>query len=520
MDRKETVKILNQQPAKLWDFLVIGGGATGLGTALDSTLRGFSTLLLEQSDFTKGTSSRSTKLVHGGVRYLAQGDIGLVLEALKERGILLKNAPHVTSNQSFIIPTYSFWKTVFYAAGLKLYDLLAGKLSLGKSIVISKKNVIKFLANVNPKNLSNGILYHDGQFDDARLGINLAESCSENGGFLANYFQVKSFLKVQSGIWDVMATDLETGKVYSIRAKALINATGVFVDNILLMDKKESEPIVKASQGTHIVIDKLFLPGSSALMIPKTSDGRVLFAIPWHGKVLVGTTDTGIEKADLEPLPQEAEVNFILDNLKSYLIKVPEKKDILSVFTGLRPLARPDKSNKASKEISRRHKLIVSGSGLVTITGGKWTTYRQMAEETVDKAIEVNKLVYEPCKTVNFKIHGHSTKELNPALSIYGSDAEKISLLINSNPEFAEKLHEDYPFTKGEVIWFVRNEMARTVEDVLARRFRILFFDAHAALKMAGKVAEILQKELKNDQDWVNGQVVEFNNLVKGYLIK
>ena len=520
MNRERTIKILDEQPAKVWDFIVIGGGATGLGVALDSSLRGFSTLLLEQSDFTKGTSSRSTKLVHGGVRYLAQGDIGLVLEALRERGILLKNAPHVTSNQSFIIPTYSLWKTFFYAVGLKLYDLLAGNLSLGKSIVISKEKVIKSLSNINSKNLINGVLYHDGQFDDARLGINLAESIDELGGFLANYIQVKSFLQLSSGIWQITAIDTETNNEYSIKTKSLINATGVFVDDILRMDKKNSEPIVSASQGTHIVIDKSYLPGSHALMIPETSDGRVLFAIPWHGKVLVGTTDTAVEKADLEPLPLEKEVDFILDNLIGYLIKSPEKKDILSVFTGLRPLARPLKSRKASKEISRRHKLIISNTGLITITGGKWTTYRQMAEETVDKAIEVANFKPSSCKTVNFKIHGYSNESDYSEFSIYGSDATKIVEFINTDITYPDKLHLKYPFTKGEVIWFVRNEMARTVEDVLARRFRILFYDAQAAIDMSAKVAEIMQLELGRDNEWMNNQIFQFKNLSKGYLFK
>ena len=520
MNRASSIAFLNQHDTD-WDVIVIGGGATGLGSALDATLRGYKTLLLEQADFTKGTSSRSTKLVHGGVRYLAQGDIKLVLEALHERGLMLKNAPHVTDNQTFVIPSFSFFDGLKFTIGLKLYDFMAGTLSLGKSGFVTAKQVIRILPGLNKANLKNGIVYHDGQFDDARMGINLAQTAVENGAHLINYFKVTNLGKNESGkINQVEAKDLESGKSYTLKAKVVINATGVFVDNVLGMDEKGKAPIVRASQGTHIVLDRSFLPTEYALMIPKTSDGRVLFAIPWHDKLVVGTTDTLIDNESLEPRALPEEVDFILNTLNQYIYKNATREDVLSVFSGLRPLARPQKEGKSTKEISRSHKLIVSESGLVTITGGKWTTYRRMAEDTVNEAIKVGGLKQEKCETEHFKIHGYTTSEdKSDHLYIYGSDAINIRLLAKEVPELAEKLHANYPFIKAEVIWAVRHEMAIKVEDVLARRIGILLLDAKVAIQMAPIVASLMANEMNKDQVWIEAQIAEFEILAKGYLL-
>lgn len=516
--QKQTDALSN--PDKTWDIIIVGGGATGLGTALDAASRGYQTLLLEQADFAKGTSSRSTKLVHGGVRYLAQGDIGLVREALYERGLLLKNAAHLVKNESFIIPNYQWWKGAYYSIGLTLYDLLAGKLNFGRSKHISKQETISRLPGIKQQGLYGGVVYHDGQFDDARLAVNLAQTCLEQGATVLNYFKVTGLLKQNGKITGVSAMDAETGSVYQLKSKAVINATGVFVDELMQQDEPHKKPLVRPSQGIHIVIDRSFLPGDDALMIPETDDGRVLFAVPWHGKLLIGTTDTPIDEHSLEPRALEEEIGFVMRNIGRYLTKAPERKDVLSVFAGLRPLAAPQEGKKGTKEISRRHKIIVSASGLITITGGKWTTYRRMAQDTVDKAIEITGFDPRKCMTTNLPIHGNMKDvDRTDHLYVYGSDCDVLLGLIKENPDWAEKLHPDLDYIKAEVIWAVRHEMARTVEDVLARRVRVLFLDAKAAMQMAPVVAALMAIELKKDKNWELSQVAVFNELAKGYLL-
>lgn len=512
--------IAQLQKVSHWDFIVIGGGATGLGTALDAASRGFKTLLLEQADFAKGTSSRSTKLVHGGVRYLAQGNLALVKEALHERGLLLKNAPHVVKKQAFIIPCYSWLAIVKYLAGLKLYDWLSGALSFGRSVFLSKNKVSALIPGLNSTGLKGGIVYYDGQFDDTRLAINIAQTCAKKGGVLLNYFKVTGLVKDKDGhLTGVNALDLENQQIYHLQAKAIINATGVFVDEILQMDTPLAKPLVRPSQGVHLVLNKSFLPGDTALMIPKTPDGRVLFVVPWHGHLLVGTTDTPLKTHLMEPRALEEEIDFILETAGKYLTAMPVRADLLSIFAGLRPLAATDGESGKTKEISRSHKIIVSASGLVTVTGGKWTTYRKMAEDTVNKAIRTAHLKKSVCVTADLPIHG-AKQSVDPdsPLHIYGSDEEAIALLMGTNKAWANPLHPHLPYVEAEVIWAVRNEMARNVEDVLARRLRALFLDARAAIAMAPKVAAIIAAELNYNQDWQQSQVAAFTALAKGYL--
>lgn len=503
-------------------MIVIGGGATGLGVALDAAARGFKTLLLEQSDFAKGTSSRSTKLVHGGVRYLAQGDIKLVLEALHERGLLLQNAPHLVNIQSFVIPNYSWWNEIMYGVGLTIYDLMAGRYRFNKTTVLSGKKVARLLPNIQEKGLKGGVQYFDGQFDDARLALNLAQTCAEQGGVLLNYMQVMNLLKDSKGkIAGVKARDLESGQEYQLKAKSVVNATGVFVNDILQMNAPAQQPLVRPSQGVHVVLDSSFLEGDNALMIPKTPDGRVLFVVPWHKHLLVGTTDTPLDKSSLEPLALEQEIDFILETASKYLVKKPTRKDVLSVFAGLRPLAAPTKNTNSTKEISRSHKLLAAPSGLITITGGKWTTYRKMAEDTVDKAIELGQVPAKPCVTASLKIHGYATPQKKTEhFAIYGTDKEYIKELAAQFPELIQQLHERFPNIAAEVVWAVRNEMARTVEDVLARRMRILFLDARAAMDMAPQVAQLMATELGYDDAWQQKQIQDFNALASHYLLE
>ena len=519
---KRESNLLNiEDNAKTWDLIIIGGGATGLGASVDAASRGYATLLLEQSDFAKGTSSRATKLAHGGVRYLAQGNIGLVREALRERGLLLKNAPHLVKNESFIIPNYNWWGGLFYFIGLTIYDILAGKLSFGRAKKLSKEETLRRLPGLNEKGLRGGVLYHDGQFDDSRLAINLAQTAMQQGATLLNYFKVTGLLKNGNNkLSGVTAIENETGKSYQITAKVIINATGVFVDEILKMDSPEKKPMVRPSQGIHLVLDRSFLPAEDALMIPKTQDGRVLFAVPWHAKLLIGTTDTPVDTCSLEPVALDSEVAFILNTAGKYLNKIPTRRDVLSVFAGLRPLAAPQNGSEKTKEISRSHKLIVSESGLITITGGKWTTYRKMGEDTIDKAIVTSGLKNMPCKTASLPIYGaRPNPDRSNHLFVYGAEMEKVLALYDENPDWKNPVCSKDTYTKGEVIWSVRNEMARTVEDILARRTAMLFLDARLAIEMAPEVARLMASELKKDFVWEAGQVEKFRQIAQNYVL-
>ncbi|MFH6988304.1 FAD-dependent oxidoreductase [Flavobacterium collinsii] len=521
---KRSEQLTQLKNTEKWDVIIIGGGASGLGTALDAASRGYKTILLEAVDFAKGTSSRSTKLVHGGVRYLEQGDIHLVREALKERGLLAKNAGHLVKNQSFVIPNYNWWGGYFYTIGLTIYDLLAGRLSLGASKYISKKKTIEMLPTVEEKGLVSGVIYHDGQFDDSRMAINIAQTAVEKGACLLNYSKVVNLLKDDHNqIIGIEAIDHETGHKYDIKGTAIINATGVFTNAIMKLNDKVYKKYIVPSQGIHLVFDKSFLPTDQALMIPKTSDGRVLFAVPWHNRIVVGTTDTLIRKHSLEPIALESEIEFVLETAQRFLAKKPTRADVLSVFAGLRPLAAPEEEGKSTKEVSRSHKIIVSETGLITITGGKWTTYRKIAEDIIDKAIKIGKLPKKACNTEQLPIHGNQvTTNLDRMnhLYIYGSDIPKILELQQNEPELKEKLHSDHEFIMAEVAWAIRYEMARTVDDVLARRVRLLFLDARAAIQSSEKVARLLAKELGHDETWIHREITTFHVIARGFLLK
>ena len=510
-----------QKREKDWDFIIIGGGATGIGCAVDAAARGYSVLLLEQSDFGKGTSSRSTKLVHGGVRYLAQGNLSLVREALKERGILLKNAPHLVSKQAFVVPAYTYWDKFFYGAGLKTYNILSGKSGFGKSEILSAEQTIERLPNIKKDELHGGILYYDGQFDDTRLLINLAQTAAENDAVLLNYARVFSFNKdANDKIDGVAVSDEISGQIFLAGAKVVINAAGAFCDQIRRMSDRKAENIIAPSQGIHLVFDKKFLPSESAVMIPKTSDGRVLFAIPWHDHAVFGTTDTPIEKPELEPKAQEKEIEFILETAKQYLENPPTRKDILSIFVGIRPLVKSlDAKNTAA--LSRDHTIEIDSANLLTITGGKWTTYRAMAEDAINQAAELTDLPEKKCVTEDLKIHAFSEKTTEIGdLKIYGADALEIEKLIYEDSDLNEKLHPKLSYRKAEIVWICRNEMAQTVEDVLARRTRALFLDAKAAIEIAPKVAEIMAKEFEfeNPAIWIAEQIQSFNQTAQNYL--
>ena len=503
-----------------WDVLVIGGGATGLGVALDAVARGYKTLLVEQSDFAKGTSSRSTKLVHGGVRYLAQGDIRLVREASIERGLLNRNAPHLVKNQTFIIPIYNFWDKIKYTIGLKMYDWISGKLSMGSSVFISRKKTLENLPGIKSENLLGGVLYHDGQFDDSRLAINLVQSIIETGGCAINYVKVIGLIKDDNEkIKGSLLQDIETGQQYQINARSVVNATGVFVDDILQMDNASATKSICVSQGVHLVLDRKFYPSAHALMIPETSDGRVLFAVPWHNKVVLGTTDTPVEEASLEPKALEKEISFILETASEDLTQKPGRSDVLSVFAGLRPLAAPQGGDQKTKEISRSHKIMVSPSNLFTILGGKWTTYRKMGEDMVNRIEKELHWKHHKTPTSLLHIHGY-VEQVNwsDPLYFYGSDADQIKKQMNGSA--GQWISESLGIHKMQVRWAVEHEMARTVEDVLSRRTRSLFLDAAESIRLAPVVANLMAEALNKDQEWVNQQVEEFTQLAQQYILK
>lgn len=501
-----------------WDVVVVGGGATGLGTAVEAASRGYRTLLLEARDFANATSSRSTKLVHGGVRYLQQGDLKLVLEALRERGRILRNAPHLAHRRAFVIPAYAFWELPFYGAGLTIYDLLAGRESLGRSRVLSRNRVLEALPTLRPTGLKGGILYYDGQFDDARFAIALLRTLVDLGGTALNYAPVRGLLKRAGSVRGVIAEDSETGARFEAAAKVVINATGIFADNLRRMDEPQATPAVTTSQGTHLVLPRSFLPGDAAMMIPRTADGRVLFAIPWHNRVLVGTTDDPVERPEFEPRALPEERQFLLAHIERFLGRKPQASEICSIWSGQRPLVRRNGASSTAA-LSRDHAILISDSKLVTVTGGKWTTYRRMAEDTIDRAAPLSGLPAVRSRTASLRLHGwmEHSEAATEWEQVYGADLPLLHSLAEADPALDLLLHPALPFRRREVVWAARYEMARTVEDVLARRTRALFLDAGASLEAAPVVAGIVARELGRDEGWEQSQMRAYRRLAEQY---
>jgi glycerol-3-phosphate dehydrogenase len=519
MDRRQMIERLDE-PAQGWDVLVIGGGATGLGVALDAAARGYRTALVERGDFGQGTSSRSTKLVHGGIRYLQQGDVRLVLDALRERAILMALAPHLVRRLPFVVPGYYRGETLIYGIGLKLYDLLASRHGLSPSHRLSVNEIMAALPTIRSDGLRGGVQYEDGLFDDARLLIALARTAVARGAAVANYVQVEQLLKGPNGlVTGAVARDLEDGRTVRLRAKVVINATGPFGDALRSADNPAARPLIAPSQGAHLVLPRRFLPGDAALVVPRTPDGRVLFAIPWHDHVVVGTTDTPLAEPTPDPRSRPEEVDFLLDTAAGYLSPPVGRSDVLSTFAGVRPLVRRG-AIKGTAALARDHYIEVSASGLVTICGGKWTTYRRMAEDTVDRAARVGGLPRCPCLTRGLPIHGHRNPSLEPdPLAVYGADADAIRELASAEPDLAPRLHPELPILTAQVAWAARHEMARTVEDVLCRRTRAAFLNAPAALAMAPTVAGRLAAELGRDESWAGEQVEAFRRVAETFLL-
>lgn len=518
-ERTEILRRLGEQ-SEPWDVVVIGGGASGLGAAVEAASRGYRTVLIERFDFAKGTSSRSTKLVHGGVRYLAQLNITLVMDALRERGHMLRNAPHLVHNLEFVVPAYDYFSLPYYGFGLKVYERLSGKLSLGASTLLSRRKTLAMLPGVAAAGLRGGILYHDGQFDDARYAISLLRTFQDLGGTAINYVEAVGLLKRGGKIVGVQARDCEEDARFDIQAKAVVNASGVFTEEVLAMDGEAGESLLAVSQGTHFVLPHSFLPGDAALMIPKTADGRVLFAIPWHESTIVGTTDVPVERASAEPRSMASERTFLLEHIDRYFGRRPRGEEIRSMWSGLRPLVR--KGGGKTSKLSRDHTILVSQSGLVTVTGGKWTTYRRMGEDTINHAAGVGGLKKAASRTLDLKIHGWTERsaEMAEADRAYGSDLPLLQRLSEEDAALEARLHPRLPYRLREVVWAARYEMARTVEDVLARRTRALFLDARAAMEAAPIVSEILAKELGRSEAWRERDLQQFVDLANGYIYR
>ncbi len=508
-----------QQRTSPWDMVVIGGGATGIGVAMDAASRGLDVVLVEQSDFGKGTSSRSTKLVHGGVRYLRQGNITLVRDALGERSRLKENAPHLVHDLPFLIPCRSLWQRFFYGVGLKLYDFLATGDSFGRSHGVSAANATDLVPVLRSTGLRGGVVYHDGQFDDARMLIHMARTATRHRACLLNYAAATGFIKSTDGkIEGVEVVDQETQATLRLHARCIVNAAGPFCDSIRQLDDPGGENMIAASQGVHLVVPRSLFPGSAAVIVPKTSDGRVIFIIPWHDQAIIGTTDTPIPEVTLEPKPQDQEIEFLLDTCSQYLSSEVKRADVLSVFTGIRPLVKDDRSARTAS-LSRDHVIRVSPSGLITITGGKWTTVRKMSEDCVDRAIETAGLAAGPCVTRSLRLHGfQSEPDSSDRRSFYGSDLASIRQIENESPSLAKPLHNDLPLRGSEVVWAVREEMARRLDDVMSRRTRTLIFGAQAAIEIAPQVAQLMAAELQRNADWQQQEVADFTLIAKNYL--
>ncbi|MCE2881901.1 MAG: glycerol-3-phosphate dehydrogenase/oxidase [Planctomycetaceae bacterium] len=505
-----------------FDILVVGGGATGLGIAVDSAQRGYRTALVEAHDFAKGTSSRSTKLVHGGVRYLEQMQFALVSEALEERATICANAPHLAHDLAFVVPRYRWWEGPFYGAGLKLYDALAGSRNLGKSRVLSREETMRAIPGVREDGLLGGVEYHDAQFDDARMALALARTAAARGAVVATRAECTGLLKEEGAIVGAEVRDTLSGRALRVRSSTVINATGVWADTLRTIDDPAATPSLEPSRGVHIVLPREFLPADHAIMVPHTDDGRVLFVIPWHGRTLVGTTDTEVERAEHEPRASGEDIGFILRNAGRYLARVPGERDILSVFAGLRPLARPS-DEKSSKKVSREHSIVVAPSGLITVTGGKWTTYRRMAEETVDAAMEAIGLEPRACETATLRLHGHDDgggveADLPVTRRMYGSDRLELERIERIDRLLGVPMHPSLQVTPSEVIFAARSEMALSVEDVLARRTRSLLLDARAAAEIADEVARLMAQELDWSADEARVSAEAFKDLARGYL--
>ncbi|HVG04420.1 MAG TPA: glycerol-3-phosphate dehydrogenase/oxidase [Burkholderiaceae bacterium] len=462
IDRERLLAQLRER--REWDVVIIGGGATGLGIALDASARGFRTALIEARDFASGTSSRSTKLIHGGVRYLAQGNVKLVREALSERALLLANAPRLVRPLKFIVPCYRLLEREFMRVGLGIYDALAGRQGIGDTHWLSRAETIARLPGVKTHGLLGGVEYWDAQFDDARLAIALMRTAVRTGAVAVNYVEAERIDIAGGRVGAIVAHDVLSAERFELRAKVVFNTTGVWADQVRRQLDATAAPLTVVSRGSHIVVPSSFLPGAAGMMIPRTTDGRVLFAIPWRERLMIGTTDVAANGPTWTPEASEAEIDFILATARSYLQAAPSAGDVLATFAGLRPLFSP-RAAHATKTISREHAIVIERQNLITVIGGKWTTYRKMALDALNQAATAGLLDARLCTTAGI------TLDVDESVEAACSAAEA-SVLAGGGADIA-----------SYVRLAARHEQAHRGEDVIARRLRVESIDRAAALK-------------------------------------
>jgi glycerol-3-phosphate dehydrogenase len=542
MNRTQDLQRLQKET---FDICIIGGGASGAGCALDAALRGFKVALIEKNDFAAETSSKSTKLIHGGVRYLEQAFKNLdfaqlkqVRHGLEERQIVLQNAPHLARPLPLLTPVFSWWEGLYFSIGLRMYDFFAKGDSLPKSRWLSKKETMLRMPSLDAKKLHSAVLYFDGQLDDARYCLGLAHAAAEAGVAVANHLQLIDFEKDNSGKLEgaVVTSTLDNGvePPFSIKAKLFINCTGAMADHIRLKANPTLSRRIRPSKGVHVVLPYEVLKSDDAMLIPKTSDGRVVFAIPFEGQLLLGTTDTDYTQLENEPLLEEKEVEFLLDTLAPYLAKRPDKSQVKAGFGGLRPLLAASESD-STKKLVRDHEVEYDeSSNLLSLLGGKWTTYRYMAKETIDKAGELLG-AERPCLTADHVLVGGEdfafedwkiiqtvyrlAKDIAKHLiRKYGSRAHKVARLTQENIVWSQRLVEKFPFIQAEVIYQVREEMACTLRDVLARRMRLEIMDWEATQEAVPVVANLMAQELGWTQAHKQKQIDEYLQLVQSFI--
>lgn len=517
MNRPHAVRRLAEEE---FDVLITGGGATGTGCALDAQVRGFKTALIEQEDFAAGASSRSTKLIHGGVRYLEKAardidfsQVKFVREALLERAVMIRNAPYLAGHLPLVIPVYSSFDKLYYAVGLNIYDLLAGRHNLAPSRRLDRTETLALLPSLrNDARLKGGILYWDGQFDDARYAVMLARTAADNGAAVANHVRLLDFEKNAGVLVAALVRDELTGREFRIRAKAFINATGAFADHVRSLARPQARPRLKPTKGIHIVLPREVIPGATALLIPKTDDGRVIFAIPWHEAVLVGTTDSESDTVANAPPVLDEEIMYLLDHLNRYLARPLAPQDVRASFAGLRPLLDAG-GVEDTKFLSRGHDVEIDGSGLISVLGGKWTTYRLMAKDAIDVLALRLGAGSPECTTEEVPLYGAVAGETGEAVrqlrsrtgwnddvcrhlyTSYGAAADGIVNIAHERPSLAVPLVQGYPYLAAEVVYVAREEMACTPDDVLSRRLRLATVSSEAA-RQALPVVEALLAEL------------------------
>ncbi len=547
-DRFDRTQVLGRLGQEQFDILVVGGGITGAGVALDAAARGLRTAIVDKGDFASGTSSESSKLVHGGLRYLQQYEVGLVFQSLSERQTLLRNAPHLVQPLVFVIPLFGKGgvvdKTIArtYSLGLWMYDLFGGFRIGHLHQRVGADEVHAHLPTLRLDRLVAGFKYYDARADDARLTLAIVRTAALGyGAAAANHAPVVELLKDEAGMVNgarIAPEDSSLGRI-DVRARVVVNAAGVWADRVRDLEAPHRH-VMRPAKGIHIAVPKAKLPCDAAVVLPSPSDGRNVFVVPWEGDTYVGTTDTGYEGSLEYPAVEEDDVAYLLEAVNAAVTDPIGPEDVIGTWSGLRPLlaAAPGRRRQPSErtaDLSRRHTVISSPTGLVTVTGGKLTTYRKMAQDTVDAVAHRLGRATGRCSTKHLTIRGsggvdalrqagaagrYGTSEeiFDCLISRYGDEAPTVLDVIAERPEFGERISAEPLYLVGEIVYAVRHEMAVTVEDVLSRRVRLLLLDAQAASSAARPVSEVMGRELGWTPERIEQEVASFTALAASTL--